>query len=331
MKNDLVERYIYAVTRKLPTRSRDDVSAELRTLIDDMIEQRCGAVTPTQKDITVILTELGTPSELFAEYSGDGKKSLIGPPYYTSFIFIMKIVFFAFLAGMFIYNLVSFTSSSFSQCGDFSYLSIFTVFLFGFIKDFVSGIIIAFGIVTIIFAIFQHFKVNIDFSYNLRDLPDVPVKKDTIHKSEPIASIVFSVLITLIIFTAPSILSLAKIRDSSNASCVTIFDETAFMSGWFFVILLVILGISRDCVDLFIGRYCKKTMIYAVVLNAAAAITSVIWLSLYQIITPEFFSVLFSADINLNPNFIALAILLFAISVDTGVVIFRSLRAERRS
>ena len=35
MKNDLIERYIYAVTKRLPQKDQKDISDELRTLNDD--------------------------------------------------------------------------------------------------------------------------------------------------------------------------------------------------------------------------------------------------------------------------------------------------------
>lgn len=65
MKNDLIERYIYAVTKRLPQKVQKDISDELRTLIDDMLAERCGELVPEEKDIRVVLTELGTPEELY--------------------------------------------------------------------------------------------------------------------------------------------------------------------------------------------------------------------------------------------------------------------------
>lgn len=56
MKNDLIERYIYAVTKRLPQKVQKDISDELRTLIDDMLVERCGELVPEEKDIRVVLT-----------------------------------------------------------------------------------------------------------------------------------------------------------------------------------------------------------------------------------------------------------------------------------
>ena len=40
MKHDLIERYVYAATKRLPSKNREDVSMELRGLIDDMLTER---------------------------------------------------------------------------------------------------------------------------------------------------------------------------------------------------------------------------------------------------------------------------------------------------
>ena len=72
MDSELIRRYVYAVTKRLPRKSREDVAKELNTLIADMLEERCGQVLPTEKDVRVVLTELGTPAELYDQYSGEG-------------------------------------------------------------------------------------------------------------------------------------------------------------------------------------------------------------------------------------------------------------------
>ena len=83
--SDLKERYIYAVVKNLPRASRQDIKMELATLIDDMLEARCGENEPTEKDLRVVLTELGTPAELYEKYNPDAGKSLIGADYYVQY------------------------------------------------------------------------------------------------------------------------------------------------------------------------------------------------------------------------------------------------------
>ncbi|MFP3155983.1 hypothetical protein LQZ18_16485 [Lachnospiraceae bacterium ZAX-1] len=43
---------------------------ELHGLIADALEVRCGDFEPTDADMKAVLTELGTPEQLAAKYSG---------------------------------------------------------------------------------------------------------------------------------------------------------------------------------------------------------------------------------------------------------------------
>ena len=85
MKNELIDRYVYAVTRRLPARLRNDIDKELHSLIEDMLEARCDGLMPEERDVRVVLTELGTPSELAAKYMPEGRDHLIGPAYYSNY------------------------------------------------------------------------------------------------------------------------------------------------------------------------------------------------------------------------------------------------------
>ena len=92
MKNNYIERYIFAVTRYLPAKTQGDVEKELDALIEDMLAQRCDGTAPTEEDIRAVLKELGPPEELAARYSDDGKKALISGTYYLIYKYILKIV-----------------------------------------------------------------------------------------------------------------------------------------------------------------------------------------------------------------------------------------------
>ena len=98
--NDLIERYLYAITRRLPAKQRADVAEELRTLISDMLDERCGNLPPTAKDVRVVLTELGTPGEVVRKYTADEDACLIGQPYYAQYLYVLKIVLACVAGGM---------------------------------------------------------------------------------------------------------------------------------------------------------------------------------------------------------------------------------------
>ena len=81
--NDLIERYIYAVTKKMSLKIRNDVADELKTLIYDTIDERYNDKEITLKDAKIILMELGSPNKLYEKYDNSSDKCLIGQPYYN--------------------------------------------------------------------------------------------------------------------------------------------------------------------------------------------------------------------------------------------------------
>ena len=71
---ELMERYIYQVTKRLPQSQRKEAAMELRELISDMAES---------ESVEEALTKLGAPDK-FAEQYGDHARHLIGGEYYET-------------------------------------------------------------------------------------------------------------------------------------------------------------------------------------------------------------------------------------------------------
>jgi len=80
--NELIDRYVLAVARRLPASNREDVARELRATIDDMLDARGSRDQGAVRDV---LTELGDPAVLAAGYRS-GPQHLIGPEVYGPFL-----------------------------------------------------------------------------------------------------------------------------------------------------------------------------------------------------------------------------------------------------
>lgn len=78
---EMVNRYIYAVTQKLPQSQREDIAIELRGLIEDMLEERAEQGNGKENDVEEVL-ELGSPRSLADKYRGK-KKYIIGRSFLT--------------------------------------------------------------------------------------------------------------------------------------------------------------------------------------------------------------------------------------------------------
>ncbi|MGN0376753.1 MAG: hypothetical protein ACI4ED_03880 [Suilimivivens sp.] len=314
MSNDLIERYIYATTKRLPLRTREDVARELRTLIEDMLKERCGEITPSDKDIRVVLTELGTPNELYEQYAGDGKKWLIGPPYYTTYVFVMKIVLICVAFGMTLAAIISFAMGERESAN--------WIYAVGqWIGMLWQGMMGTFAFVTILFVFFEYKGISIDNYAGLEDLPPVPEKKEQISRGETIFGIGISVVFLIVFLVCPQIFCAV----TKDGEMIPILSAQVIRNTWYIIVIFSALGIIREVVKLLDGKYTKRVMVTAVITDLLSALCSFWWLLRKDIINPEFIgkiSELFEGDgqfitaIFSNFQYFFLGVILFALLLD---------------
>jgi hypothetical protein len=93
----LMNRYIAEVGRHLPEKDRSDIEAEIRSMIEDTLEERWErGHTPTSADDEVIaetLERLGDPKLLAYKYTPP-KRYLIGPDWYEGYLKVLQRVLF---------------------------------------------------------------------------------------------------------------------------------------------------------------------------------------------------------------------------------------------
>jgi hypothetical protein len=89
---DLVRRYLFAVEQDLPRRLRSDVTKELRTLIEDKLEDRAERLgQPVDTALAgYVLQEIGKPGEVARRYD-PAPQYLVGPRFYPAFMKIARI------------------------------------------------------------------------------------------------------------------------------------------------------------------------------------------------------------------------------------------------
>jgi len=84
--NDLIERYIYDVARRLPEKERSEVRRELEANIIDMLPDN-----PGELDIADTLTKLGPPRAMAEQYR-QTPRYLISPSIFELYISVLKSV-----------------------------------------------------------------------------------------------------------------------------------------------------------------------------------------------------------------------------------------------
>ncbi|MCL2881711.1 MAG: hypothetical protein FWF45_02285 [Coriobacteriia bacterium] len=284
--DDLITRYIYAVTRYLPEKMRADVEKELDSLIADMLTERCGAITPTEKDIRVVLTELGTPEELAAKYSGDENGALISGGYFILYKRILRFLLPVITAVVAISGAISALVNTKPATNPL----ILAGQLFGqTIGGAIGGAFWAFAILTIIFAIMQRLHVGLtpqdDFFSRLRP---VPQKRAEIKLIVPIVGMFWSAVLLIVFLGFPQIISVWL----ESGTWIPVFATSVIRSFWPLILLWAILGIAKQTVMLIEGQYSVRVALATLIANILIlACTAVVFLS-PAIMNPAFLSYL---------------------------------------
>jgi len=323
VKNDLKERYIYAVTRHLPTRQQADVARELGGLINEMLDERSGN---SPADIKDVLEELGPPEELALKYCGEQRTSLISGAYYLMYMQVLRTVL-PIVAGIAaLISLVSYIIDS--VAGGFSFPNIFAggFAVFGSVFQ-------TFAIITIIFAIMEHFKTKINVVNMLDSLPDIPEGKARISIGETVFDIVFTIAWVVVLLGFPQLFSAR-----ADGQWIPVFDLDTLRGLWLPIVLWAAFSVMAELVKLIEGRYTMRLAMVTLVANVIIAMGAIAIFGNSNLVNPDFIT--FMADIMPdigfapiyagieNMNIVVLVIILIITAIETLYTFGRALFAR---
>src|SRR5574339_435863 len=144
---NLIDKYIAEVGKHLPRRNRADIEAEIRSTLEDMLEERKQGDSPADEATVMdLLKEYGSPREVAAKYKTH--PYLIGPRLFPIFETVIKIVL-AVVAGASLISLgVALAKTGLTGPA-------FVTTLGEWFGGLMSGLIAAFGNVALVFAILE--------------------------------------------------------------------------------------------------------------------------------------------------------------------------------
>jgi hypothetical protein len=88
---NIIDKYITEVGKHLPRKQRADIEAEIRSTLEDMLEERKQSEGPADEaTVIALLKEYGSPREVAESYTGP--HYLIGPRVFPIFELVTKIV-----------------------------------------------------------------------------------------------------------------------------------------------------------------------------------------------------------------------------------------------
>ena len=344
-EKDMIERYIYEVTKRVPQETRDEIRMELQGLIDDM----CAAEGCSVEEA---LQKLGSPAEFAKRYRGDSNY-LIGPEYYDNYIWLLKIALF----GIGISAIISAIAQGIIDVE--SWTGFFTNFFSELFTTFINGTISMVGVVTIIFAILERQTVKLDIkpeekwsvdeltknnasvkSWTPSSLPPIPDKRAIISRSDSVISIVFITVFAALLLFAPQLFGAFHYNDGKLQSIACIFNLNEWDSIAPVFIFCLLIALVDEVVRLVTGYYCKPVMYSNIICNALQIAGSVILLKFMPLFNMDFATQLLqyegmnefsTGDIlfywgNNSFSTVMLAFICVIACIEMGVTIYKTLR-----
>jgi len=301
---DLTERYVHATTRWMGQARKDDIARELRASIDDMVTARVEAGEPEGDAERAVLTELGSPAALAAQY-GNRPLHLIGPRYFLLWwkILLIALIWIPALAAL---GAAVGVVADDGDLGDLVSAAIDTA------VDTVFHV--AFW-VTLAFAVLE--RVDLDAKlpeWTVDRLPELP-RKQQVSLSDAIGGVVFiGILIAVIV--------LQHFRtwiEGPGGDSVEVLNPDLWSFWLPFLIGVLVLSMLLEVAKYRVGHYSLGIV-------AGVVVTSLGWLLpfAYLAATGDLIAPAFVEALDITPTVldrINLGVVLVAIAVEVGTVI----------
>lgn len=238
---NLIDKYIAEVGKYLPRRNRSDIQAELRSTLEDMLEERKqtqGSVDDTA--VIALLQEYGAPRKVAESYVGP--RYLIGPRMYPFFEMVTKIVFTVLIAVTIIglvFGLLQTGSSGpeFLKTLGNSALSL------------LSGLMTAFGNIVLVFAILERTLPKTDFAKEMEDWDPKELASepdpDRVGLGEQIFELIFLALFLVVVNLYPQVLGFGFFDGGKWVFITPVLTEAFFSYlPWINILFMLQIGLN---------------------------------------------------------------------------------------
>jgi hypothetical protein len=284
---NLINRYIAEVGRHLPEKDRSDIEAEIRSMIEDMLDERRERGHHTkyadEKVVAETLEQLGDPRLLAFKYAPP-KRYLIGPEWYEGYIKVLQRVLFTALP---IYAIVTFVLALTRDPLDFT-----NAFGEGLGGAFNVGIQILFW-VTLVFVFLERSDEKPDGlhkpssqRWTVTQLPELPRKRQ-ISIAESVINIVMY-LFVMIWVVSPIVLSWLR----GNGNPVPFLHPNLWNFWLPFFFMLMGLTLIHEVFQLKIGNWTPALTFTNVILGLVSIIYIAALVITQDVINPAFLDML---------------------------------------
>lgn len=231
--------YLSEIGRRLPQKSRDDILAEIRSALQDMLDERTAAGREMNEDLVLeVLKEYGSPEKVAASYLPE--RYLIGPRLYPAFIKTVRIALPIVLA-LTLVGLAVGVAQAPVEPGRIVEQFIETM------ADLVNSMVTVLGVIVLVYAILERTMPDLKekpAEWDPRSLPK-QVSTERVSIGEPITNVIFTLAALVIFNLYPQIIGITW-RDGSG----WVRMEVLSAAFWAYLPLINVLWISQVVLNL---------------------------------------------------------------------------------
>lgn len=241
----LIDRYVREVGKHLPASSRNDIEKELKSTLEDMIEDRINqAGRPRNEAMEIeLLKEYGSPEKVAETYYPN--QFLVGPRMFPMFTMILKIV--GSVLGVLAIVGLTVTLSKTGFAGPE-----FTQIIIQKAAEYVGIAITAFGYIVLIFTILERTlpesqikDLNPIEEWDPAKLPDEE-QSDGVKRADLIAGVIFGFAGLVILNFYPEVFEMPlNLNDDENWYFIPVLSAAFFrFIPWINVVCLAQIGLD---------------------------------------------------------------------------------------
>lgn len=257
----LINGYIQEVTRRLPEKSRDDITLELESAILDMLPEDY-----TEADVVIALEQLGNPATLSAGYK-DNPMHLIGPKFYDTYLAILKLVML--IVGIIVF-ITFFIEIINENSGNEQMIEFIVTLIGGTIFALIQAAIQAFFWVTLVFIILERtVEPSIKEPLTLSGKPWTPADltakmaipfKKTIKISEAIFGLLWTVIGITLYFNAAYVVGIYSTTDNLTF-IMPLFNQEVLLTYLLIVVISMTMELAKYLYMLIVRQWTWKLAI----------------------------------------------------------------------
>jgi hypothetical protein len=286
MNTNLIDNYVSEIGRRLPGRTRKDIEAEIRSILQDMLDERSqktGKAVDEEMTLEVLKT-YGAPDKVAATYLGE--RYLVGPRLYPTFMLVLRIV----LVVVGVLAAIGLgVALSHAQSPQNAVTTVTTA-----IGNFIASLMTALGNIVLIFAIIEWALYRAGAKADFKGLPQEKEwnprsllkasPSNLVKMGETIAEIVGACIAIIIFNFYPQILGFGIFSNGNwyvgAGSAVSIHVlSPAFFHYVPYLTMIWVLIILLDIILLRMGHWNVLTRIFSIVLKIVSIIIAAAMLS----------------------------------------------------